>query len=528
MGLRINTNVSALSAQRSLGKTTQSLNKALSRLASGERIVRAGDDAAGLAISEGLRSQIRGMRQAVRNANDANGFLQTAEGALGEMTNIAQRLRELAVQAANGSLGPQDRGYLDGERVELVAEFNRIANSTTFNTTKLLDGTFSTVDLQVGVQKGETISFTIGDARSTALGKLALISGSQNRLSAVVADLQFGSGTSSTAIEISGDEDGFSNFGAEFSALAITTAINGKSGESGVFADNLGTTVAINDIYDEELPSQLGAGDFVINGVDIVGATGSSVQGLVDAVNQFASTTGVVARIVTGSEDDIELVAADGRNIDIAIGALGSANFSLAASGGGTINAAFRASTNVDTAGTGNLLWTTGVATNTASGQFSLVGGAAAGLEASASGLFTGAIELRSKDNIIISGTNTENALGFSETVKIPEDETALAFIDLSTQEGAQEALANIDAALQQLTGLRSNLGAIQNRLQAVVNSVNITNENLSSAQAEIRDADLAIEVADLTRAQILQQAGVAVLGQANASAQVALSLLQF
>jgi len=518
MGLRINTNVSALTAQRSLGKTTASLNKALARLASGERIVRAGDDAAGLAISEGLRSQIRGLRQAVRNANDANGFLQTAEGALSEQTNIAQRLRELAVQAANGSLGPQDRKFLDGERVELVAEFNRIANSTSFNTTKLLDGTFSTIDLQVGVSKGETIGFTIGDARATALGKLAIISGAQNSLRAAVSNLSFGSGLSAVPISLSGNEDGFSNLGNNFSALAISTAINGKSGASGVFADNLGTRVDILNIDVSELPTQLAAGNFRINNVDIVGATGSSLQGLVDSVNQFASTTGVKASIRQGTTDVIELFAQDGRNVHINVGA------GAISAGAGTILAAFNDAANIQSAGGLNVLFSAGTSLTVGSTL-------AAGLVASSAGganVFSGTIQLRSKNNIIISGTTTSQALGFTETVKIPADDQALAFIQIDTQANAQDALANIDATLQQLTELRSNLGAIQNRLEAVVNNTNITNENLSAAQAEIRDADMAVEVADLTRAQILQQAGVAVLGQANASAQVALSLLKF
>lgn len=516
MGLRINTNVAALQAQRNLGKTTTALNRALERLASGERIVRAGDDAAGLAISEGLRSQVRGLRQAVRNANDANGFLQTAEGALSEMTNIAQRLRELAIQAANGSLGPTDRGFLDGERAELVAEFNRIANTTSFNTTKLLDGTFTTVDLQVGVQKGETINFTIGDARSTALGKLALISGVQNGLRGSVAALALGSGTSAVTIDLTGDEDGFSQYGADYSALAISTAINGKSGRTEVFADNLGTTVEINDISAVNLPDSLESGDFTLNGVEIVGATGQSVQGLVDTINEFASATGVVASLVSGEEDSITLFAVDGRNITIDIAA---GSYATTAE---TLNAAFRATTNVRAGDNLNRLWN---ATTSSVIQAGLVASVGSG---STAGIFSGAVQLRSKENIIISGASSSLALGFSETVAIPDDETALAFISLETQEDAQDALANIDAALQQLTELRSNLGAIQNRLQAVVNNLNITNENLSAAQAEIRDADMAIEVADLTRAQILQQAGTAVLGQANASAQVALSLLQF
>jgi len=245
MGLRINTNVAALQAQRNLGRTTGALNKALERLASGQRIVRAGDDAAGLAISEGLRSQVRGLRQAVRNANDANGFLATAEGALQEMTNIAQRLRELAIQAANGSLGPTDRGFLDAERSELVDEFNRIANSTSFNTTKLLDGTFSTVDLQVGVQKGEKISFTIGDARATALGALATRSGAQHRLRDGGENLTI----NEEAIVVSPNDDGLSPAGTRgYSSIAIARAVNRVSGATGVFADVLETRIRFENM----------------------------------------------------------------------------------------------------------------------------------------------------------------------------------------------------------------------------------------------------------------------------------------
>src|SRR6185436_9330286 len=157
MGFRINTNVISLASQRALTSSSKALGRALERLASGSRINRAGDDAAGLAISEGLGSQVRGVRVAVRNANDALGFLNTAEGALSELTNITQRLRELAIQASNGTLGASDRTYLNAERGQLLSEFDRIATQTNFNGSNLLDGSFSTTDLQVGIRKGETI-----------------------------------------------------------------------------------------------------------------------------------------------------------------------------------------------------------------------------------------------------------------------------------------------------------------------------------------------------------------------------------
>ena len=504
MGLRINTNTAALQAQRNLGKTTKALNKALERLASGERIVRAGDDAAGLAISEGLRSQVRGLRQAVRNANDANGFLATAEGALAEMTNIAQRLRELGIQAANGSLGPRDRGFLDNERSELVEEFSRIANSTSFNTTKLLDGTFSTVELQVGVQKGETISFTIGDARATALGALATRSGNQHQIEDGFSNLTI----NGKSIVVSEVDDGVSTTDyRSFSAIAIARAVNRVAGQTGVYADLQENIISYENMDFSDFVGVFNTGDFSINGVNIVG-TAATVNEFIERVNDFSSSTGVKARLKSGSDDglDVELYASDGRTVLVGLGA--------ALSTGATtyfynvINVTenvdlftFDASTVLDTLSTG--------------------------LDSASNGLYTGSVQLRSSESILISGTNTSSAFGFTDTVIAVDPDSALANISLADQSLAQDSLAVIDATLQQITELRSNLGAIQNRLEAVINSLSITNENLTSAQAEIRDADMAVEVADLTKNQILQQAGVSVLAQANTSAQIALSLLQ-
>lgn len=512
MGLRINTNVASLNAQRNLQNTSKALGRSLERLSSGSRINRAGDDAAGLAISEGLQAQVRGLRQAVRNANDSLGFLNTAEGALAEITNITQRLRELAIQAANGAIGNKERGFLDDELESLLEEFNRIAVQTEFNGTKLLDGSFQETDLQVGVNKGETIAFTIGDARTSSLGKLAVISGGQNLLSAAVADLTLGAASRLADIDASASDDELSNFGNAYSSIAVAAAVNRVSGTTNVSATVLDTIVRINDIDSTEFGGALASGDFTLNGVEVVGDA-ADVEGFVNLVNDFSSSTGVKARLVSGETDSIELYATDGRNIDIAIGA--SAN---ASNGGGTVNAAFNATTNVRNSTNGyNTLWSQ--ASHISNGLAAAEGG---------TGVFAGAIELRSSGAIIVGGTNTSNALGFDDTVIAVDADSAIYSIDISTQSDAQNALATIDATLEQLNELRSSLGAVQNRLESTIRNLSIGLENISSAQSQIRDADIASETAELTRGQILQQAGIAVLGQANASAQVALSLLQF
>ena len=162
MGLRISTNILSLMTQRSLNTTTKALGRALEQLASGKRINHAGDDPAGLAISSGLEAQVRGITQAARNMNDALGFLNTAEGALATQTDLVQRMRELAMQAANGTLSDKDRGYLNNEVQQLLAEFQRVTTTTNFNGVKLLDGTFATTTLQVGAKAGEEISYDYG------------------------------------------------------------------------------------------------------------------------------------------------------------------------------------------------------------------------------------------------------------------------------------------------------------------------------------------------------------------------------
>jgi len=532
MGLRINTNVLSINAQRNLNTTSKSLAKALERLSSGSRINRAGDDAAGLAISEGLQSQIRGLKVAVRNSNDAIGFLNTAEGALSEITNITQRLRELAIQAANGTLSVTDRNYLESEKDALIEEFQRIASQTQFNGVSLLDGSFQTTELQVGVNKGETISFKIGDARTSSIGALATVSGFQGALSASSSNLSINGVSIDQATAVN---DQLSTLGNAFSAVAIASQINEKSSQTNVKAEVQETVVLLQntDFDSTSFNGTIDAG-FKINDVIISGSGINSAQKFVDAVNDFSNSTGVKARIKEGSTADIELYAEDGRNIEL--------NFS---SYNGTVSSGGSFSVDAMDTFVGVLLWgggnfgevsgTGGVGLNvyTAVGGSVLSGTVSTSfsVDMSSTGLVllrTGAIKLISASDITITGAGLQATLGFNQGNYAVNADAAINQIDLTDASRAADALSVVDAALQQITSLRADLGAVQNRLESTGNNISITLENISSARAQIRDADIAQETAELTRSQILQQAGVAVLGQANATSQIALSLLRF
>ncbi len=533
MGFRINTNVVSLASQRALQSSSKALGKALERLASGSRINRAGDDAAGLAISEGLGSQVRGVRVAVRNANDALGFLNTAEGALAELTNITQRLRELAIQSSNGTLGSTDRGYLNSERAQLLEEFDRIAVQTNFNGANLLDGSFTTTDLQVGIRKGETISFNIGDARAVNLGALANRSGMQNALSAVSSALVINGVSIAPGSSLN---DTLSSSGNAYSAISISKAVNAKAGQTGVTADIQNSTVQVLRGAVWSMFSGTLAGDtFRINGVQVTGTGISSTNSFIEAINGVASLSGVKARLHTGSTTLIDFFTLDGRNIQLQISGVASG------SAGGVLSSSFAfalagftgAALSTDYGGQYTLAYVSGGFGFThAFSTFSFAGTSIVGVS-DINATFTGAIRMRSASAITIAGSaDASAALGISGItsglVVAVDKSNSLSTISIGTQSAASDALSVLDATLASLNSLRSSLGATQSRLDSAMSSLGITLENISAARSQIRDADVATETAELTRAQILQQAGVAVLGQANTSAQAALSLLKF
>ncbi len=469
----INTNIPSLNAQRNLNTTGSSLATTLQRLSSGLRINSAKDDAAGLAISERFTTQIRGLTVAARNANDAISLTQTAEGALASSTNILQRIRELALQSANSTNSSSDRQALQEEVSQLQQEFDRIAVNTEFNGQRVLDGSFSNASFQVGANANQTITFAIGSARSGSVGGLAQEAGVEVAAAAAPDITVSVGGAPAVAIPTSANFVGNANQDAT-SAYAKAAAINdaGIAGLS-VTASTSGTQTlgpiggTAGDTYDLTIN-----GVAIFTGIDV--AAGLSSTALRDAINSVTSQTGVIASTSGG---DLTLAAADGSNITVTEGGTGF------------------------TAGTDGL---------------TVTGGAF-------DGTLRGTLSITALNTITLGGTVANIGL----SAAIARDTVGIDAIDISTAAGAQAAIPRLDSALQSISSIRAGLGAIQNRFESTISNLQTTNENLSASRSRILDADFAAETANLTRTQILQQAGTSILAQANQLPQNVLQLLQ-
>jgi len=490
MGLLINTNQSALNAQRQLNSTTNALGRSFERLSSGLRINGAKDDAAGLSITTRFSAQIRGLNQAVRNSNDGISLAQTAEGALNETTNILQRIRELAVQSANDTNNSSDRSSLQAEVAQLKSELDRIAETTNFNGNKILDGTFLAQDLQVGANVGETLSVSVQGAATTDLARQARYAG--NNANGYVTTTVFDAantvtiqGKNATAASVRATvdaDDASSTTLKSSSAIAKAAAINDLTDTTGVRAivgeSNITGTLGITNITldtDEYL---------TLNDQKITGFTVSANDAdgsLVDAINAVSDDTGVTAAL--DSNGDLKLTAADGRNIEL--------TFSTAA----------------------------------VAASIGFAGPDAAFVGASGSTFVaTGQVTLQSKDDFVLGGSTVR--VDFAAGVYGVNSEKSVNSVDISTRAGAVEALDVIDLALEDVSSQRAKLGALQNRLESTINNLSTTSENLTASRSRILDADFAQETAQLSRNQIIQQAGVSILAQANQQPQVALALL--
>ncbi len=401
----INTNTMSLNAQRNLTTNSASLATTIQRLSSGLRINSAKDDAAGLAISQRFTTQIRGLDVAARNANDGISLAQTAEGALTEIGNNLQRIRELSVQSANATNSDSDREALNAEVTQLLSEIDRVAKQSDFNGTKLLDGSFTGALFQVGANAGQAISIDkVVDAQTKSLGTSS-----------------FASGT----IDVS----------------AIATAAE----DSKVL---LGGNIKIGDDIDVDL-----------TGVEIkAGATEQDVaKALTAAINSKIGETGVYAEVNKTGDGLVISSVKDGVVLEDTSITLNTSAWD-------------------DTAGA----WAT-------------------------------------------SGTPVADAF----TADDDATELQASKIDISNVVGAQRALEIVDKALASVNSSRADLGAIQNRFTSVVANLQTSSENLSASRSRIQDADYAAETAELTRTQILQQAGTAMLAQAKSIPQNVLSLLQ-
>ena len=451
----INTNILSLTAQRNLNNSQNALATSLERLSSGLRINSAKDDAAGLAITERFTTQIRGLNQAIRNANDGISFAQTAEGALATVGGNLQRIRELAVQSANDTNSSSDRQALNNEVQQLISEVNRVASSTQFNGQNILDGTLSNLVFQVGANQNQTISVDGVDARGSQLGA-AVSEGNAILASAITSTT-----TPLSDITVQGVAVDLSS---ATSVGDVISAINNLAADTGVQASQSTTVTAT--VTATPVTSTTTASTVTINGVSITltDVNAGTEADLADRLNQFSAQTGVTAAwdgtdFTLSSEADIEI----GADADGVLG--GPETYYRGIVLGADVG------TTIDVGGTNA----------TALGDF-----------------------------------NTNGTTDFT-----------LNATDVLTRDNATEALRTLDFALQQVSGLRSELGAVQVRFESTISNLSVASENLSAARSRILDADFAAETAELTRAQIVQQAGISVLSQANAQPQNVLALLQ-
>lgn len=491
----INTNVASLNAQRNLTTSQSSLATSLQRLSSGLRINSAKDDAAGLAISDRMTTQIRGLDQARRNANDGISLAQTAEGALGQTGDILQRIRELAIQSANATNSASDRKALNDEVNQLVQEVNRIASSTSFNGLKILDGSYQGQQYQVGAEANQTIGVSIQGASATDLksNTLALASNSAGaglgEETAAANSSPAGNGVAAQTLTIAG-QSGSADvvIAANSTAADIASAINAVTADTSVTA-TASTEATLGTV------SNAGTISFTINGGGTATAVSAQISSTSDltaiatAVNNVSGKTGVTAEL-SNDKASITFKNADGEDITID-------NF--VNSGGGT---------SVVT-GAGPL----------ASGVTLTSGG-------TDSTRVAGTVELASDAGytaVSNSGT-TVLTTGTTASASTSDDLTS---VDISTVDGSNDAIKIVDAALQQVNRMRASLGAVQNRFATTITNLQTSSENVSAARSRIRDADFAAETANLTRSQILQQAGVAMLAQANALPNNVLTLLR-
>jgi flagellin len=486
----INTNIASLNAQRNLSHSASALATSLQRLSSGLRINSAKDDAAGMAISSRMSAQINGLNQAARNANDGISLAQTAEGSLNAISDNLQRVRELAVQSANATNSASDRASIDAESQQLIAEITRVAGTAQFNGVSLLDGSFSGQAFQVGANANQTITANaISDARATALGSNILTSdgsvigfGGVGKTKAAAADL---TGGNTVAIEAaltitttSGGTTAAFGYAANADAKAVAAAVN-------LNASGVGVTATATNSATLSGVSVAGTVSMTLNGsaISVAVADPTDLTSLMGAINGAQGSTGVVASFTsTSNKASLTLSTTDGRDISV----LDYAN------------------TGVGTASFSGVTLTSGAATD--------------------SSIKSGVVSMTSsKGTVTLGGANADT---FSSAT-MGSSFSALNAISMSSASGAQSAIAVVDAALSQVNVSRGDLGAIQNRLGSAVANLMTTTENLSASRSRIQDADFAAETAAMTRGQILQQAGTAILAQANSLPNSVLSLLK-
>jgi len=511
--LTINHNQLSLNAQRNLGQSSSLQRTTMERLSSGLRINSAKDDVAGVAIADRMTSQIKGLNQAVRNANDGISLSQTAEGALQETTSILQRMRELAVQSANDTNTGTDRASLQKEVGQLQQELNRIANTTAFNGKNLLDGTFSAQKFQVGANASQTISISAGNAQATAMGANQIQGSTSGMTTTASATNNVTSGT----LKINGSLGTADvSVKAADSARDIAANVNAKTAETGITARastqlELKVTssgaVSFNVVGQNTASSGTITQDVKISyNVAGSGTTGkdddNDLAGLAATINSYTGTTGVTAKL---NQDKSGLILEQANGYDIQLKGTGESTAAVSVQG---LKFDPTSSTAVSS-----------------SGGF-VAAGASASIAAAATGYATvgGQVTFESGKSFSVVATGGTNVVGAG--TEASSKLNSVADVNISTQSGANDAISVIDNALSFIDDQRAEFGAVQNRFSSTINNLQTTAENISDARSRIQDADFAKETGNLSRASILQQAGTAMLAQANQSQQSVLQLL--
>ncbi|MGH8157252.1 MAG: flagellin [Rhodanobacter sp.] len=507
MSLVINTNINSLNTQNNLSKSQSMLSKATQRLSSGLKINSAADNAAGFAISQRYTTQIGGLAQASANASDAINLAQTAGSALDQVTANLQSIRDLAAQSANGTYSADDRKTIDAEVQQRLSEVTRIANQTTFNGTKVLDGSFGTKSFQIGANVGQTVSVGIaGSVKASAMGQIAEVS----------------SGDITAAFGTAG-------------STTTTPATSGKDvGTAAPASFDFGTTNAAFTVD----------GKAVSLTTDVTNMAGlvSSVQGQLDTaapgtynVGVDATTGGLtISKVATGAASTAPAIAGAGVNA-----VFGAAPVATAGAAAVTTTVAATPST---INGTGLTINGTAVDTSKVATVQDLsdainasnIDGVSAAVSADGKGINiyssdttnglniadggTGVVGANAKD----ANTATTYTTGSSATIG-----GSLAGGNVKTVDAANDLISRVDVALSSVASLAANLGAVQNRFQSTISTLSSQSTNLQSSQSTIQDADFAAETANLSKAQVLQQAGISVLAQANSNPQQVLKLLQ-
>ena len=489
MASTINTNINSLTAQRNLGMNQSSLSTAIQRLSSGLRINSAKDDAAGLAISERFTSQIKGLDQAVRNANDGISLAQTAEGAMKASGDILQRVRELSVQSANATNSAGDRQAIQAEVGQLVSELDRISQTTEFNGQKLLDGSFGTQQFQVGANANQTITAATANLRTSGYGNnQVLAAGGAGTLAAAG-----GNSTTAGSLAINGAlGSAVITVVVNSTAKANADLINAQKTSTGVGAtarNDTSLAFASTGAYTLTLQSDNATTQAVSFSVSATG-TSDGLAAAVSAINDQSSKTGLTAAL-NSAGTAVVLTNASGNDMSISDTTVANAG-----------NVTVQKLDSTGTASGGSAVLTA----DTTAGTATVVGYITLDAEKS----FAADVTTSS-----ILSTDAGSTLN------------KVANLDVTTFTKATDALKTVDSAISFISGQRAKLGALQSRFETTINNLSVTSENLSASRSRILDADFAKETANLSRAQILQQAGTAMVAQANQLPQGVLALLR-